>query len=202
MSAARALSEVTPVEVTRRDLLFELQQRDRELVEILRCAVALELPHYERLPRPRVANSAFPGLLEQVARAAPRLAACRVHCVRALCRRGRLLGQSIWVGLPGSEVGPSAEHAAIQAAHEATLAELIETASDEGVPLGERELEHAAVWLLAKRCRSVGFEDPQRRWFRTLVIPEAWRSSRPEDFGLAALPAAPAALALACLRAH
>lgn len=141
-------------EVDRPRLLPVLRQR-LEAVEILRCAVELERPFHARLP------AVNPGSvdLSLVMRAAPALAEHELRLVRALRLRGRVYGNEIWVGVPDPVLGPSAEHVSWQAAHEATVAEVSRARG-----LTEREVEHAAVVVLAERARGAGLFAEHGTW--------------------------------------
>jgi hypothetical protein len=142
-AAPTELDALREEEVDRPALLPVLRQR-REAVEILRCAVELERPFHARLPL----VSATEVSLERVSRAAPTLAEHEIRLVRSLRLRGRVYENEIWVGVPDPVLGPSEEHVSWQAAHEATVAEVSRACG-----LGEREVEHAAVVLLAERAR-------------------------------------------------
>jgi len=198
-SEQRPLSELRPAEVGRPDLLTALRLDELALTEILRCAVALERPHHAQLPRCEAVPVELAPWLTTLASVAPFLAAAEVDCVRALCWRGRVAGRSIWVGLPASVAGPSVEHAAFQAAHEATVAELLEAARRAGVSLPERGLERAALWLFATRCRRAGLEAKHHVWFRRMTLPADWTTAVGEKLGLAPLPPELSGLADRCL---
>ena len=81
---------------------------------------------------------------------------------RSLGRRGRLRGREIWIGAPFPGGGPDLDHLAFQAAHEATVGELIAL---EGAPAGDdRPLEAAALVLLKRRAERVGLGEAHARW--------------------------------------
>lgn len=155
---ATELDALLDREVARPRLLPVLRER-REAVEILRCAVELERPFHARLPPPYVDASEVESALARVTAAAPRLAECDVRLVRALRLRGRIFDREIWVGVPDRVLGPSVEHVSWQAAHEATVAEV----SNRG-GLGERDVEHAAVVLLAARARRRELSEEHGAW--------------------------------------
>lgn len=157
--AYRALDELSNDEVADVDSLLMLRAQGAP-AEVLRCAVELERDVYERLPAARLDRAAFDAQLRRCSRAAPWLAHCAVMPVRSLGERGRLRGREIWTGSPGSAIGPSAEYAAWQAAHEATVAEL----RDQGESAGEREVEYAAVALMRDRAATVGMTADHARW--------------------------------------
>ena len=128
-------------------------------VEILRAAAELELPLLARLPPVDVDLAALALALDEVARAAPLLPSCPVGVARALGRRGRVMGREIWVG-----DAPIA-HSAWQAAHEATVAEVVERARGAGESADHDRVEWAAVALLADRARAAGLAEGHRAWF-------------------------------------
>src|SRR5688500_4294288 len=111
----RSLNELAPGDVARPALLAELVREAQPALELLRCAVALERPHHARLALAEVAADEQDELLQVVTElcaVAPGLARARIAYVRSLGRRGRVWGSEIWLGLPGSENGPTPEHAA------------------------------------------------------------------------------------------
>lgn len=128
--------------------------------EVLRCAIELERSAHERLPAAGVDRAAFEAQLVRCSRAAPWLGRSAVVPLRALGMRGRVRGNEIWTGSPGSAIGPSVEHAAWQAAHEATVAEILHG----GAIDGERAVEFAAVDLMRDRAQGTDLEDGHARW--------------------------------------
>src|SRR5581483_7174316 len=122
-------------------------------VEVLRAAAELELPLLARLPPIAADLAALGRALDEVAAAAPLLPRCRVGVARALGRRGRVMGREIWVG------AAPIEHAAWQAAHEATVAEVAAHAAQD-----HDAVELAALALLAHRARASGLEAAHRAW--------------------------------------
>jgi hypothetical protein len=140
-------------------LLLPLLRTRPEAIEILRCAAELERPFHARLPPPVVDFGAVRAELANVTRAAPRLATSDVVLVRSLRLRGRVRGDEIWVGAPDPTLGPSVEHVAWQAAHEATVVEVSAAGR-----LGERQVEHAAVALLAARAERSALRAAHARW--------------------------------------
>jgi hypothetical protein len=135
------------------------------VAEVLRAASELELPILGE------AESIPPGQLDTVGHAldalvdaAPSLGRFEIAIARPLGLRGRTLGSSIVVGLPG--IGcPDAEHAAWQAAHEATVNELALLRSSSFA-----ELERRALALLRSRARAAGLADAHRRWLDRLDL--------------------------------
>ncbi len=132
--------------------------------ELLRCAALLEQEALEALGPVRYPREALAAALEEVAPAAPRLARMDLLALRALRLRGRVLGDEIWVGAPCEALGLGAEHAAWQAAHEATVAEI---AAEGGA--SERGVERIALCLLAARARAASLEQPHAAWLRHLA---------------------------------
>jgi len=150
-------------------------------VEVLRCACELERPLFERLAVPSFDPAPVLGALAGAAGLAPALASCRFGVVRSLRLRGRVRGREIWFGLPDLDGEPSLLHVTWQASHEATVLELLEAARLSGLAVAERELEHAALVLLAERAERSGKERDHAQWFA--------------HFGARAPPLARAALA-------
>jgi hypothetical protein len=157
-AAPRELGELRDGDVDRPELLGMLREH-RDATEILRCAAELEREHHARLPPVATSFDAVTEELARVGLAAPWLARCPVRLVRALCLRGRVLQREIWVGVPDPVLGVTVEHVSWQAAHEATVAEVSERGE-----LAEREVEHAAVVLLAERARRAGLARGHARW--------------------------------------
>lgn len=136
-------------------------------VELLRCAVALEAEHHERLPvENRTSEAQLREELLSFHSVAPRLRETTVTCIRALGSRGRALSNSIFVGLPepGSHA-PGIEHAVLQAAHEATVQEVSRA---RWMPF--LETEHAALALLQKRMLGHQKEAVHQRWLQSLNL--------------------------------
>jgi hypothetical protein len=153
----RPLDDLTPEEVDAPRLLGILKHDPA--AEVLRAAAELELPLLDRLPPVAIDRVALAEEVARVAPAAPFLAACEVTIVRSLGHRGRVIDRAIAVGdapLP---------HAAWQAAHEATVAEILDApgpAPDHDV------LERGALRLLARRARDAGLADAHRTWLDPL----------------------------------
>ena len=136
--------------------------------EVLRAAAELEAPHYAKLPRV-VADPELAAALERVSDAAPWLSGLRVECLRALRLRGRVFEAKIWVGVPCAELYVSAEHVAVQAGHEATVAEVGDAARAQGRRLGERDIEHDALVLFAERAARSGIAGAHASWWAELT---------------------------------
>ena len=140
--------------------------RGSEPAELLRCAALLELDAFERLPEPAWEPAAVAEALGRVQPAAPELERCRIEVVRSLGLRGRVRRHHILIGIPEEALGVTNDHVAWQAAHEATVLELGDRAV--GLPPGdrpgERDVEHAAVVLLAERAREHGLYLEHARW--------------------------------------
>ncbi|MBK7586642.1 MAG: hypothetical protein IPI67_41460 [Myxococcales bacterium] len=128
-------------------------------VELLRLAAEIERPYFEALPREEVDWSALEVELERVTAAAPELASSGVAVVRPLRLRGRVRGAQIWIGAPHREHGPSTEHVAWQAAHEATVREVGRAAV-----AAERRVEHMAVVLMNLRAERAQLEREHATW--------------------------------------
>jgi hypothetical protein len=140
--------------------------------ELLRAAAELEAPYHARLPSGQVEGEALLPWLSRVAPAAPRLSTLRVEYLRALTRHGRVVTPVVYVGVPSLELGVEAARIAVQAAHEATVVEVAETARDAGIPLGERQVEHAALVVFAERAgRAPGLGEEHGRWWSAMGLP-------------------------------
>ncbi len=135
------------------------------IAEVLRAATELELPLLERLEP--VSDEQLAGLAEAMAAvvpAAPSLPRFETVAARPLGLRGRTFGVSIAIGVPG--IGcPDAEHAAWQAAHEATVNELAALRD-----AGFLELERRAIALLRSRARAAGLAEAHARWLARLDL--------------------------------
>jgi hypothetical protein len=154
--AGRDLAELSSGDVDAPDLLPHLA--GDPATEILRAAAELELPLLSRLPPIAVDLAALAFALDEVAPAAPLLAGCSVGVARALGVRGRVRGRDVWVG------PAPIQHTAWQAAHEATVAEVVEASPwDDGAGDHDR-VERAAVALLAGRARDAGLGAAHRAW--------------------------------------
>ena len=141
-----------------------------DAAEVLRAAAELEAPHHAKLPHVPI-EPELAAKLERVSEAAPRLRGLRVECLRALRLRGRVFGAKIWVGIPSAELSVSAEHVAVQAGHEATVAEVADTARAHGRCLGERDIEHAALVLFAERAARSAIAGAHASWWAQLTGP-------------------------------
>jgi hypothetical protein len=164
----KSLAELRPDDVARPALLSAFAVDEVPLVELLRSAVALERPHHARLAPVEVAAGEQEELLHVVTElcaVAPGLSRARIAFVRSLGRRGRVWGKEIWLGIPGSENGPTPEYAAWQAAHEATVVEVAEAAANAKLGLTEREIESAGLVVLSARARGEGISERHRSWF-------------------------------------
>ncbi len=135
------------------------------IAEVLRAAAELELPLLEQLEPPSDEQLAtIATALDVVAAAAPSLARHAVSAARPLGLRGRAFGRSIVIGVPG--IGcPTPEHAAWQAAHEATVSEL---AGLRDAPF--LELERKAIVLLRSRARAAGLGEAHAEWLARLDV--------------------------------
>lgn len=155
--------------------------------ELLRCATLLEAEAFLRWPLPELAT--IQARLDQGLPAfwslAPRLRHSRVRPLRVLGYRGRVFSDEIWVGIPNANQGPSLAHVLCQAAHEATVLEVAERARFDRVRLTEREVEHVALALLARRARDGALAFEHGEWLRTLT-PKAgeWASGAELPLGL------------------
>jgi hypothetical protein len=152
-------------------------------MEILRAAAELEAPFHARLPAASTDLDALDRALQALAACAPTLQAFRVSCLRSLRLRGRVVPGNIWVGAPGLEPPLTALHAAWQACHEATVAEVGAGAAARRLALQERAVEHAAVVLLTARAAHNGLSDDHGTWCATFGagLPRRELSALPDD---------------------
>jgi len=168
-AAKRDLTELAETEANR-DALRALSGI-QPVAEALRAAAELEAPHHARLPSVELDTESLRASLLRVRSAAPRLATLRVACLRSLSRHGRVVPPWIYVGAPSDALAVTAEGAAMQAGHEATVVEVGEAALARTVPLGERDVEHAALVVLAERAARVALQDEHGRWWTALGLP-------------------------------
>lgn len=157
-------NELADFDGVRSGPLSILRGTDVTTLELLRCSVALEreawacLPSFDPHPTGGLATH-----LQELAPFAPMLKKATVKLSRALGHRGRALGSTIFVGLPRDPFGDAwsstEEHIALQAAHEATVLELIRK-----VRLPFFELEHAALTVLRTRIAGSPWGASHRRW--------------------------------------
>jgi hypothetical protein len=167
--ADRGLAQLGARDVDAPGLLSALLRREAT-VEVLRCAALLEREAWDALPY----GSDAAGMrlaLSRVVPAAPGLEACRVRMVRALRLRGRVRGDEIWVGMPMVALGLTTEHAAWQAAHEATVREVSAATTRMGGVAVFDAVERVSVVLLASRARTVGLGGEHAVWYRHLGHP-------------------------------
>jgi anaerobic magnesium-protoporphyrin IX monomethyl ester cyclase len=114
-------------------------------------AVVEEAQYWTRLPvlRPR---AELTQALHSAAQSAPALRRLKLQTVDALRTRARLVGDTIWLGTPHDALRLDPEPVALQAAHEATLSEILsEQRTAAGFVLSERQLEQLALERLSER---------------------------------------------------
>jgi hypothetical protein len=162
----RPLAELLPGDVDDPRALQYLQSLGAG-AELSFCALLLELPAFSLLPAPPAPPESLLERLTHLAGLAPGLAGARIGCIRSLDLRGRAWGDEIWVGHPAAEIGPSVEHAAWQAAHEATVVAV----SRERPSLSERAVEAEAVQRLARQATAAGEQAGHGAWQRALQSP-------------------------------
>lgn len=171
-----ALTDSASADLTIRDQLLSTCAIPAEL---LRCAALLEAEVFARWPLPdlELVQQRIEGSIADFWLIAPRLRRSRVRPLRVLGYRGRGFHDEIWIGIPDQDRGPSLVHVLCQAAHEATVLEVGERALHDQVSLTEREVEHVAVALLARRARGSPLLSVHREWLR-LWDPEtaSWAS--------------------------
>ncbi|MBX3202275.1 MAG: hypothetical protein KF850_20660 [Labilithrix sp.] len=135
------------------------------IAEVLRAATELELPAFATLGAlPAAALGEVAAALAMIAPAAPSLPRFEVWLARPLGLRGRTHARSIVVGLPGLGC-PDAEHAAWQAAHEATVAETAAAGAATFL-----DLERRALGRLRSRARDAGLAEAHGRWLARLDL--------------------------------
>lgn len=161
---ARPLAELEPPDVDDPAALVRAQQLGAP-GELLFCAMTLEVVYFLQLPAPPAAPIELLEALLELEPLAPGLAAARVACLRSLHLRGRVWGDEIWVGHPDAEVAPTLEHAAWQAAHEATVVAVAKREPS----LSERETERVALSELASAAQAHGKQAEHRRWLATVA---------------------------------
>jgi hypothetical protein len=161
------LDQLSPCEVDEPELLPTLQCVG-PAVEVLRCAALLELEAWSALPKIGPEHAALRASLDRVSLASPQLERCRVRMVRSLRLRGRVRRREIWVGAPIPQLALSPEHAAWQAAHEATVCEVSEAMAAMDRERSFRCMEKVAVVLLTERAQEAGLEREHARWLAHL----------------------------------
>ncbi|MGE0325560.1 MAG: hypothetical protein AB7K71_27700 [Polyangiaceae bacterium] len=133
----------------------------RSVVEVLRMACEAERMHLEQISPP-TNSQALQRYLAELTAVAPALARLAVIELRPLWRRGRLMGEQVWVGAADRGAGPGLEHVAWQACHEATVWELgTRWRSDAAY---DSALELSAVALLGERAQRAGLAAPHAVW--------------------------------------
>jgi hypothetical protein len=133
--------------------------------ELLRAACELELAAHLTLPPVSLEIGSFSRAIEAQHAVAPWLRRSAVVPVRSLRLRGRVVRSVIWVGAPESCDGPSLEHVAWQASHEATV---MEVSTHFAHRLDHDVLEHTAIVLLARRAERAARAHAHRQWLSHL----------------------------------
>lgn len=162
-AGARSLAELSAADVDDPRALLHLQ-RLGAAAELAFCALMLELPFFSTLPLPPPIPGPFRDRVASLIAVAPGLKQARIGCIRSLHLRGRAWGDEIWVGHPGAEIAPSVEHAAWQAAHEATVTAV----ARERPSLDERQVEAEAVERLTRSAAATGERAGHAEWHRAL----------------------------------
>ena len=162
--AGKDLADLRDDEV-RRPTALRLAREVALVSEILRAAAELELPVLARAPIPDARDEALERELARVRAAAPALDAFAIALAPPLGLRGRVLEDEIVVGRPGF-AGADAEHVAWQAAHEATVAEIVAR----GDPSRHDDVERAAIALLRSRARASGLAVEHARWLSRMDL--------------------------------
>jgi hypothetical protein len=162
-AGTRSLAELADEDVDDPRILVHLRGLGAG-AELAFCALLLELPSFVRLAAPPAVPLAFRERVASLVALAPGLERAQIGCVRSLDLRGRAWGDEIWVGHPAAEIAPSIEHAAWQAAHEATVVAV----SREQPALGERAVEAVAVERLTLLAEAAGERAGHAEWQRGL----------------------------------
>lgn len=144
--SGRALAELGPEDVSRFALLPSLQGIG-PAAELLFCAALLEVASLQSLPALGYSRDELVAALEGELIHAPHLARYTLVRCDSLTVFGRIAGQRIWIGTPNAQLGVSARQVARQAAHEATVGELLRRHPE--VP--EREIEKRALQAFQSR---------------------------------------------------
>jgi hypothetical protein len=173
---SRTLDQLADADVDDIAVLHLLRAPERVVAaEILRAGAELEQETYEALPPP----DREPLVLDAVIAIVPWLSRFAIETIRPLRIRGRVRGDRIFVGVPDRALGPSAEHVAFQAAHEATVSEVQRRARAARLSLSHGSLEHAALIVLRERSIALGEEAAHRRWISHFAnIPELAEGAR------------------------
>lgn len=182
-SVARDLATLAPGDVTDSTRLASMASAG-PAVEVLRLACHLEGEHHTRLPRVEIDDSALRRELSAVRSAAPGLDECRVVVVRALRLRGRVRGDEIWIGAPDPALNCPLAHVVWQAAHEATVRDVVRSVAGMEAPTTDA-MEHAALVLLRERAASANLATEHSRWLANLH-PDAGRLAHTEPTDVAA----------------
>ncbi|MBX3127231.1 MAG: hypothetical protein KF718_10980 [Polyangiaceae bacterium] len=161
--ACRDIAQLGAREVAAPELLGPLAELG-PLSEVLRAAALLEREVVDALPPPAPRLDELADRLVALAKVAPELEQSVVCCVRPLWLRGRVRGSEIWVGCPEADRGPTPEHVAWQAAHEATVHEVGRRSRHLGAALTERVGEQVALTLLKTRAAARGLQREHARW--------------------------------------
>ncbi len=151
-------------------VLAHLRQIPAQEIELLRCAVALERQHWEKLPPVAAAPPAeFHAQLRSLNTWVPGLSHVHVTCARSLGYRGRAFRNSVIVGTPRASCNepwcPDTTHALLQAAHEATVLEVSRAGS-----LSFFDQEHAALTVLRARVAQSPWKEAHSRWLEHLHL--------------------------------
>lgn len=155
----------------------------RPAVEVLRMACEVERLHLAQLSPPNP-DPELARYLAELTCVAPALGVLRVRELRPLWRRGRLMGDQVWVGSGAPGEGPGVAHVAWQACHEATLSELSRRWRSQATY--DVALELATLVVLRERALRSGRAEEHQRWCATLGGPlpcgiDELRHEVPED---------------------
>jgi hypothetical protein len=162
----RSLVDLDPSDVDRPAVLESLRVSNSAAVEVLRAAAELEVDRLADIAVEPIDGPKLESTLDRLVPVAPELARCTVGLARPLGIRGRLYDHIIWVGVPNDALGVSVEHVSMQAAHEATVCEVV----GDGFS-GYVAVEREAVRRLTERAREHGLSEMHQRWLRRFRVP-------------------------------
>lgn len=162
----RDLVDLRGSDVDRPEVLEALRASKDAAVEVLRAAAELEMDQLADLAVEPFDEASLVSVLARMPLVAPALDRCTVGLARPLGIRGRLYDRTIWIGVPSDAMGVTIEHVGMQAAHEATVCEVI----GDGF-CGYLAVEREAVRRLTLRARAHGLSEMHRRWLGRFRVP-------------------------------
>lgn len=146
------------------DDALHIARSSGHLGEVLRATAELEMSELEVLAPPPFDGGELTRALEAVLPAAPALEDFTIAVTPPLGLRGRVLGHTIFTGLPGIAEA-TAEHVAWQAAHEAAVTVAAKVAQADFIAI-ERE----ALARLRLGARRAGLGEQHATWLARLDL--------------------------------